>query len=72
MTNHTTIEFTKKKYKGQQLFTTLMLLFVIWALFNPGAISPNPDTQGRILADIFVAAIVWKIGLRIWIWWNHG
>jgi hypothetical protein len=72
MSNHTTIEFTKKKYKSQQLLSTLLLWASLGLLFAPGAISADPHTQGGILGWAFIAATIWKIILRVCVWWEHG
>lgn len=70
--NHVTIEFTKKKYKSQQFLSTLVLLGSLGLLFAPGAVSPDPATQGHILGWAFIIAVVWKVVLRVCIWWEHG
>lgn len=63
------LEFTSKAYKLQLLLSTLLIVGALF-LIIPGYIDNRPDLLyfGEI---VFSIGVVWKIAVRVLVWWNH-
>jgi uncharacterized membrane protein YvbJ len=64
-----TTQFTSKKYKGQMLIASIVMILGIIMAFTSGP--GHPDRLGIGVLS-FLCGAFWVIAVRILIWWHHA